>query len=138
MAKFGPSTNASITWTHLKRDSSALDNDLTDPVAYAAGKFQLRTDIPRAREINLRGPGDYTHLTNEYIEVDFNHKFSKYLATRFGYQYTVEMQDLIGISPTGYQAGSIYLANRSGTYSKLTGRANQAQLDFVGTFNAGP
>lgn len=137
-AKFGTATNLTLSWTNLQRDSSAVDNDLTDPVAYAAGRFQLRTDIPGARQRNLRGPADFMHLTNEYIEADFSHKFSEYLAMRIGYQYTVEKQNLIGISPQAYQAGSIYLATRNGTHSKLTGRANQVQLDLVSTFNIGP
>lgn len=137
-AKFGPSTILTVDYTHLKRDSYATDNDLTDPVAYAAGKFRLRNDIPRARKMNLNGPAGYMHLTNEYIEFDFTHKFSPHLAMRLGYQYTVELQDWQFVTPQGYQAGSIYVANRRGSYSKLSGRSNQAQLDLISAFRIGP
>lgn len=136
-AKFGPETTLTLDYTYMNRDSNVTDNDLTDPVAYAAGRFKLRTDVARARQINLSGPTGSMHLTNEYIELDFSHKFSKYLAMRVGYQNTLEAQDWIYITPQAYATGSIYNAIRTGGYSKLTGKANQFQLDLVGTFEFG-
>lgn len=131
----GKATTVTLEYSHLDKDSSYYDSDLTDPVAYDAGLYQLRTDY---RNFSGTGPESRLNLNNTIIEAEVLHTFTKYFSTRFKYQWTEENQDINSIFVTDYAPGSTLIVNRGATESRLTGRTSQYQLDVLGHLNTGP
>jgi len=137
-ARIGAKTVITLEYGRLDKDFWYNDSDLADPVAYAAGRFVLRTDLPGLDKINPGGPEAFYHLNNEIIEAELSHKFSSYLSTRLKYQYTVEALNSNNIGVTGYLPGDPFRVGRRSIESDLVGRASQLQWDLLSKFNTGP
>lgn len=134
----GTATTVTLEYSRLDKDSFYYDSHLVDPLAYDAGRYELRGDLPGLQRFSGSGPETFTRLNNTIIEGEVSHTFAPWLTGRFKYQFTEEKQDIQNVTITDYIGSSIYLAGRNAYESRLTGRASQYQLDLVSTFHTGP